>query len=183
MHKRKPYKVYRKFQNNLHNNLKFSYFVYKNLYKKRWFFFKKPLYNKNQKNLLKVSKFFSTDHKEKQINKYINCNSKFVSSPTIAYSLLITKFVRSYSEAKFIVNSGFIYVNDKKIRSIKYLLKKGDTVEIKTLLINEDIKKTEFFSKKKHIIIEVNYRPIYEISYALNIFVYCYLIFFKKFKF
>lgn len=174
MVKIKIFKKFRKFQENFLSSSKLTYYISTKYYKKKWNIFIKPV-DSSQKtsDFIKISNFYKKNlifkHKTKLIK--ITTNSDLF----LATALVETKFCKSYQEAYFIINKGFIFVNKKKTTNKIFKLHPGDIVIIKPFFGKQNWFTSYFFTKFKQTTTNFKFDSKYEISFSNFFFIVCFL--------
>lgn len=138
------------------NNKKFrryfkgnAYYIchYKKLKIERLYYFK--FINKQ------ILRKYFVNYKEYNFRKYLLKNCLFLER-RLDFNIYKAHFVKSLYEARFFIVKGFILVNNKKITTFNYLLKRNDKVEINKL----------YFSL---VFNSINFKEITDLYYIKNL--------------
>ena len=187
--KKKYFKLYKKQNENLLSNSKFTASVFYSIKNKksRYSFFKKPLLSNliNDKEPIPVFK-----QKSKPINASLipkqdlfkkqkakqTFNSINIKNKELLSALVQTKFAKTFKEASFLIKNKRVFINGNILLNKSQFLKEGDVVFISNLK-KRDFIKSFFFTKTKETTTIFKYSFRYEISFAGSHFVVCYLFF------
>ena len=174
MIKNKIFKKFRKFEENLLNNSKLTYYAFSNHKKKKWQVFKKPFnFKNNTEDYIKISTFYKKDLLLKKKEEV--CNISKTSNLNLAISLVNTKFCRTYAEAFFLIKNGKVSVNRKKTTNQLYQLIPGDLVSLNKINLQPTWMESFFFTKFKKVTTNYKFKPNYEISFSGQFFIVCFL--------
>ena len=114
MIKNKIFKKFRKFEENLLNNSKLTYYAFSNHKKKKWQVFKKPFnFKNNTEDYIKISTFYKKDLLLKKKEEV--CNISKTSNLNLAISLVNKNFVELMQKLFFLLKTVKLALTVKKL--------------------------------------------------------------------
>ncbi len=167
------FKVFRKFNENLLSQPRFSYYVFSKSQQPRWQVFKKSQVFSGGIDHKRISSFYKDLWISNRRNRICSPFLALSGRVSILQALLEVKFVRSFREANFLVKNGYVLLNGSVVKFSNVTLISGDSIQV-VKQIDLLLLSTYFFSKFRVLTCHQSLVSRYEVSFCCQTFIFCF---------